>query len=107
VLETVDEQADRDDVGRIALQVWAEAARSDALRERLAETVRAGRQALATRLARDFGDDVDAERAAAVIVALLPGYLHARVIVGDMDPDRYLAGLEAVVALVGRSAAPR
>src|SRR3712207_6164045 len=35
-LAAIDERSEVDDVGRLALQVWAEAARSDTLRERLA-----------------------------------------------------------------------
>ena len=102
VLETLDEHADRHDVGRLALQVWAEAGRSPMLRERIAEAVTAGRATVAARLRRQYGDDIDADEIAAVVVAFLPGYLHARVLVGDMTPARYCAGLGGVAELVER-----
>ena len=99
-LRAVDERAERDDVGRLALQVWAEAGRSEALREPLAEAVRAARATLEQRLERTH-PDLDAADVAATVVALIPGYLHARVIVRDMDAERYLRGFEGLLALAG------
>ena len=104
-LAAVDERAALDDLGRLALQVWAEAARSETLRLRLATAVREAREILRARIARDGGREVDAEATAAVVVALLPGYLHAKVIVGDMDAERYRRGLDGLAALL-RAADP-
>lgn len=100
-IAALDERAERDDVGRLALQVWAEAARSESLRLRIADAVREARAALQERIEREHGPGVDAEDIAAVTIALLPGYLHAKVIVGDMDAERYLRGVEGLAALTG------
>lgn len=105
-LDAVDERARHDDVGRLALQVWAEAARSETLRLRLADAAHEARASLRSRLERQYGDDVDAEATAAVVVALVPGYLHARVVVGDVDAGTYLRGVDGLAALMlQRSAA--
>ena len=95
-VRAVDERARADDFGRLALQVWAEAARSEPIRMQIAEAVQRARGALEVRIAR-ANPDVDAAAVAAVATALLPGYVHARVIVGDMDPDRYLRGIAGFV----------
>ena len=97
-LRAVAERAQLDDTGRLALQVWAEAARSEPLRRTIAEAVTEARAALQRRLERTH-PEVDAAAVAAVAVALLPGYVHALVIVGDMDPARYLRGIEGLAAL--------
>jgi TetR/AcrR family transcriptional regulator, transcriptional repressor of aconitase len=97
-ITAVDERARADDLGRLALQVWAEAARNDELRARIGAAVRDARAALAARIARDH-PDVDAEAVAATVTALLPGYVHARVVVGDADPERFVAGLDGLAAL--------
>jgi len=101
-LAAVDARAAEDDVGRLALQVWAEAARSETLRRRLAKAVRQARAALRDRIARQYGPDVDAEALAVVVVALLPGYLHAKVIVGDVDAEGYLRGVDALGEVMRR-----
>lgn len=99
-LAAVDERVDQEDLGRLALQVWAESARSETLRLRLAEAVRDAREVLRAGIAREYGPEVDAEAVAAVVVALLPGYLHQKVIVGDMDPERFRRGLDGLAALM-------
>ncbi len=99
-LAAVDERAERDDLGRLALQVWAEAARSERLRARLATAVGAGRTIVRDRIERRYGPDVDAEAAAAVVMALLPGYLHGKVVMGDMDPAGFRHGLDTLAGLL-------
>ena len=99
-LAAVDERTELDDVGRLALQVWAEAARSDTLRERLAGAVREGRAIVRDGIERRYGREVDAEAVAAVFVALIPGYVHAKVILGDLEADQYLRGLDGLAALL-------
>ena len=99
-LAALDERAAIDDVGRLALQVWAEAARSETLRLRIADAVGDARAAMRLRIERTYGPGVDAEAIAAVTIALIPGYLHAKVIVGDMDAERYLRGVEGLGALI-------
>ena len=99
-VRAVDARARADDVGRLALQVWAEAARSETLREGIAAEVQEARAVLARRLEPDYGDR--AEDLAAVIVSLLPGYIHSCTVVGDMDPERYLRGIEALLSAPAR-----
>jgi AcrR family transcriptional regulator len=94
-LERVEVQARKDDLGRLALQVYAEAARSEAIREEIAAAVQEAREALRRRLEPEYGDA--AGDAAAVLTALLPGYIHARTVVGDMDPGRFVRGIEALI----------
>jgi AcrR family transcriptional regulator len=95
-LRAVDDRANLDDVGRLALQVWAEAARSETLRRRIAHVVEEARAALRERIERQYGDAVDAEATAAVVTALLPGFIHAKTVVGDMDPERFRRGLDGL-----------
>ena len=102
-ISAVDERARHDDLGRLALQVWAEAARSAPLRRRLRSSIREARAAFVERIGRQYGPEVDAEALGAVVIALLPGYVHATVIVGDVDPDRFERGLEALAAAVAAS----
>lgn len=99
-VRAVDERAESDDVGRLALQVWAEAGRSDPLRAHISAAVHEARAPLERRLERAH-PGIDAAATAAVITALLPGYIHARVVVGGMDPDRYLRGIEGLVRAAG------
>lgn len=107
-LAAADERAEVDDLGRLALQVWAEAARSETLRLRLSEAVRETREILRDRIERQYGPDVDvdADAIAAVVVALLPGYLHTKVIVGDIDPQRYRRGLDGLTDLMRATPQP-
>lgn len=97
-VEAIDEKARTDDMGRLALQVWAEAARSETLRVEIAAAVMDARAALARRLEPVYGDATAAADAAAVITSLLPGYIHARTVVGEMDPQRYARGIEALLS---------
>ena len=101
-LAAVDERAEVDDLGRLALQVWAEGARSERLRERLADAVRQVRAVLAERIERAYGPDVEAHAAATAVTALLPGYLHAKVIVGDTDAVRFRHSLDSLVEVMSR-----
>ena len=100
MLVAVDERADRDDLGRLALQVWAEAARSETLRRRLVGFVYETRALLRDRIAAAYGPEGDAEATAAVVTSLLPGYCHAKVIAGGMDPERYLRGLGGLAGVL-------
>ncbi len=100
VFTAVDERAATDDLGRLALQVWAEAARSETLRVRLVGFIHETRVLLRDRVADLYGPEVDAEAVAAVVTALLPGYCHAKVIAGGMDPDRFLRGLDGLAGVL-------
>ncbi len=106
-LRAVERRTELDDAGRLALQVWAEAARAETLRVRIAGAVREARAVLRERIERQYGDAVDAEATAAVVTALLPAFVHAKVIVGDMDPDRFRLGLDGVVEALAAPVSPR
>jgi hypothetical protein len=54
---------------------------------------------LRDRIADVYGPEVDADATAAVVTSLIPAYCHAKVIVGDMDPERYLRGLGGLTAV--------
>ncbi len=95
-IEIVERRARDDDMGRLALQVYAEAARSETLRVDISAAVMGARAALTRRLEPALGGA--AADAAAVITSLLPGYIHARTIVGEMDPERYVRGMEALLS---------
>ena len=58
------------------------------------------RAALRARIERKYGPAVDAEAIAAATIALVPGYLHAKVILGDVDAEQYLRGVEGLGALI-------
>ena len=103
-LTAVEERAQDDDLGRLALQVWAEAARSETLRARLAVFLFETRALLRDRIA-ETNPEVDADATAAVAMSLLPGYCHARVIAGDVDAERYLRGLGGLTAVLTASGA--
>jgi AcrR family transcriptional regulator len=100
-ISALERHAEQDDLGRLALQVWAEAARSDSLRAHIADAVREARAAVAEGIERRHGPVDDPEGVAAVAIALLPGYLHQKVIVGDVDAERYLRGFATLRGLTG------
>ncbi len=99
-LHGVEDHMRINDLGRLALQIWSEAARSPRLRVVISEAVLDARAALRDRIERQHGDQVDAEAVAAVVIAMLPGYVHARVIVGDMDPERFCRGLDDLAGVL-------
>jgi AcrR family transcriptional regulator len=87
---------------RLALQVWGEAVRSPALAEMIRGEVRRVRDALA-RLVRVYQDrglmaaDAPAEQVAQVLVGLLPGFVFQHVLLGDVDPAAFRAGLRTLL----------
>lgn len=90
------------DVTRVALQVWAEALRTDSvmatargkyriLRDHFADVARRG-QADGTIRA-----DVDPEHVGQALFGLLPGFMLQRLILGDVTPETYTAGFTALL----------
>ena len=83
---------------RIALQTWAEAARDPEVRELMAPEARRIRAAWRTYAegaieAGRFPRDADPERIAMVLTGLLPGFILQRLMLGDVTPKVYAAGL--------------
>lgn len=86
------------DLPKIALQTWAEAARDPEVRELMAPEARRIRAAWrsyaegAIETGR-FHRDADPERIAMVLTGLLPGFILQRLMLGDVTPKVYGAGL--------------
>jgi TetR/AcrR family transcriptional regulator, transcriptional repressor of aconitase len=87
---------------RIALQVWGEAVRSPALNE----TLRGEFQRLLgslTRLVQAYQSrglmaaDAPPEQVAQVLIGLLPGFVFQHVLIGDVDPAAFRAGLRTLL----------
>ena len=87
---------------RLALQVWGEAVRSPALAEMIRGEVPRLRDRLA-RLVRVYQDrglmaaDAPADQVAQVLVGLLPGFVFQHVLLGDVDPAAFRAGLRTLL----------
>lgn len=91
------------DYSRVAVTVWAEALRDDALMAMLRDLYAVLRGDLVTVLRRwrDAGHlaaDADVEHAGQALFSLVPGFLLQRLIFGDVDVDRYTAGLETLTS---------
>lgn len=86
------------DLPRIALQTWAEAARDDEFLALMAPEAR-GIRAAWRRYAESAIDsgllrkDADPDRVAMVLTGMLPGFILQRVVMGDVTPATYAAGL--------------
>ncbi|GAA2361213.1 TetR/AcrR family transcriptional regulator [Dactylosporangium salmoneum] len=87
---------------RIAVQVWGEAAHDPAFADLIGGIygrIRASASALAER-ARSAGQlppQADPEAVGAVMVGLVQGYIIQRVLVGRVDREVFLAGLDALI----------
>lgn len=91
------------DVTRVALQVWGEALRNDEIRATVAEKYTRLRSKFAelVRVMQGAGHvdpDVDPELVAQVLFGLMPGFMVQRLILGDITPDSYADGLDALLA---------
>ena len=86
------------DLPRIALQTWAEAARDPEIHAVMAPEARRIRAAW-----RNYAEhaiaagalrkDADPEKVAMVLTGLLPGFILQRIMLGDVTPKTYAAGL--------------
>ena len=87
------------DLTRVGVTAWAEALRDEELLRLVSGLYGALRSDLATVLTRwrDAGHlppDADIEGASQALFGALPGFLLQRLIMGDVEVDRYVAGLE-------------
>jgi AcrR family transcriptional regulator len=90
------------DVTRVAVQAWAEALRNDSIRE-----VAKGKYCqlrnhfvvIARRAQADgtLDPDVDPEHVAQVMFSMIPGFVLQRLLIGDITPATYKAGLRALL----------
>ena len=91
------------ELANLAVQVWAEALRSPALAERVAETFNGLRGVLAD-LASVYAErglippDVPPTSVAKVLMAIGPGFAMQRALLGDVDEEVFSDGLRAVLA---------
>jgi TetR/AcrR family transcriptional regulator, transcriptional repressor of aconitase len=87
VLELISEKNDRDDLGSIALMVWAEAVRNPAVAQRFAALLVQMRTDLASAVAGRLGSDhsagVQPDALAALMLAIVPGYILQLTLIGD------------------------
>jgi AcrR family transcriptional regulator len=95
-------EADGGDISRVALPVWAEALRNEAIHATVSskyQQIRGRFRDLVEHLQRDGRVDPETDPAAIaqVLFGLLPGFMLQRLILGDVSPDSYAAGLAAVV----------
>ncbi|WP_427890004.1 TetR/AcrR family transcriptional regulator [Kribbella sp. GL6] len=90
------------DVTRVALQAWAEALRNDSIREVAREKYCRLREhflEIARRAQADgtLDPDVAPEDVAAVMFGMVPGFVLQRLLIGDVSPATYKAGLRALL----------
>jgi AcrR family transcriptional regulator len=90
------------DVTRVAVQAWAEALRNPAIMETARDKysqLRRNFVAVARRAQADgtVDSDVAPEHVAQVMLALIPGFVLQRLIIGDITPESYLDGLRALL----------
>lgn len=90
------------DVTRVAVQAWAESLRNDSIRD-----VAKGKYCqlrnhfvvIARRAQTDgtLDPDVDPEHVAQVMFSMVPGFVLQRLLIGDITPATYKAGLRALL----------
>jgi AcrR family transcriptional regulator len=95
-------QAEEGDITRVALPVWAEALRNEAIHATVSSKygrIRSRFRELVERLQSDGRVDPGADPAAVaqVLFGLMPGFMLQRLMLDDVSPDSYTAGVAAVV----------
>jgi AcrR family transcriptional regulator len=91
------------DMTRVAIQAWAEALHNDAIMATASSKYRMLRghfAAVARRAQADgtIAPDADPEQVAQVLFGMIPGFLLQRLLLGDVTPASYSAGLAALLA---------
>ena len=89
------------DPTRVAVQAWGESVRNPVVRRVVQDGYRAVRAHLAEAVRGWQHDgvvaaDADPEDVAKVLFGLLPGFILQRQLLGDVQPDRYAAGVRAL-----------
>ena len=95
-------QAPGGDVTRVAVQAWAEALRNDDILETARDKYCQLREhflAIARRAQADgtVDPDVNPEHVAQVMFGMVPGFVLQRLLIGDVTPATYRAGLRALL----------
>jgi len=91
------------DLTRVAIQAWAEALHNDAIMATASSKYRILREhfeAVARRAQADgtVDPDADPQQIAQVLFGLLPGFVLQRLLLGDVTPEGYVAGLSALLS---------
>jgi AcrR family transcriptional regulator len=102
LLTAVDAYTATDGFARIAVQVWGEAIHDPALAGLVATAYRRLRSrfvdlARHAQAAGQLPAQADPERLGTVLFGLVPGYILQRLLLGDVDPAAYTAGLHALL----------
>jgi AcrR family transcriptional regulator len=102
VLTVIDGHTGPEGTVRIAVQVWGESMRDPALATLVAGIYRGirSRYADVARRLRDAGlspAGTDPDDLGAVLFGLVPGYIVQRLLLGDVSPRRYRAGVRALL----------
>jgi AcrR family transcriptional regulator len=90
------------DVTRVGLQAWAEALHNDTIRATAQEKFRLLRRHFADVARRAQADgtvdaETDPDHIAQVMFGLIPGFILQRLLLGDVTPATYSAGLAALL----------
>lgn len=101
-LTRVDVHAGPEGSARIALQVWGESMRDPALAALVSDIYRRMRSRFAgvARRAQESGQvpaDADPDELGAVLFGLVPGYILQRLLLGDVSPETYQAGVRGLL----------
>jgi AcrR family transcriptional regulator len=102
LITAAERQLEPDGVLRMAIQVWGESVHNPELAASVADTYRRIRAvfidyARRARAAGQLPAGSDPEQVGAVLFGLMPGYIMQRALLGDVDRERYLGGLTALL----------
>jgi AcrR family transcriptional regulator len=103
VIAAVDPLGEPEGVLRLAVQVWGEALRNEAIGEAVGALYRELRSWFVRYAERaveagHLAPGTDAETAGRTYFGMVPGYIIQRLLLGDVDPESYAAGLRAVLS---------
>jgi TetR/AcrR family transcriptional regulator, transcriptional repressor of aconitase len=106
VFATVERMDDENGTGRMVIQVWGEALRSPDLAEQITSRIRDVAKELIVVVERyqergTISADVPAEYVARTIIALLPGFIVQRALLGDVTADMLRQGLRGLLGMSG------
>jgi TetR/AcrR family transcriptional regulator, transcriptional repressor of aconitase len=106
VFATLERMDDENGTGRMVIQVWGEALRSPDLAEQITSRIRGVAKELIVVVERyqergTISADVPAKYVARTIIALLPGFLVQRALLGDVTADMIRQGLHGLLGTAG------
>lgn len=102
VFKAVEKMDAEHGTGRMVIQVWAEALRSPGLAEQITSRIRVTGAEI-TKVVELYQErgmiaaDAPAEHVARTIIALLPGFIVQRALLGDVTAETFRDGLRALV----------